>query len=212
MFEINFLSSLEEGYGQYLEVGSRSNKKIIPIHKCIAEHINPLLDIRSLGIGDSKEYCFQGSFMKKNMDVSVLKNDIFDTGISFKFVTGNYAQNSNNYFENMIGECVNVKRCNVKFGHIMVVMNKTPYRNKDNEITKIEYIKEHQLNKYRRLMNSTNSFDIPDALAIVIIDISDDFHVSYTDINSLPFSNGMKESLTNELSLRNFKEVFMDLI
>src|SRR3989344_5705191 len=101
----SFLNAITKTFSAYNKFGARSNKKLLPIHKWLAETIASRLDksysVRGLGTGG--EETLNGKYYPKILDVSVLKNDKIITTISFKFVTSNYKQNANNYFENLLG-------------------------------------------------------------------------------------------------------------
>ena len=150
----NFLQALTKTFKAYNEFGARSNKKLTPIHSWISKTINDLLngefDVNSLGNGG--ERTLDGKYYPKNLDITVSKKEKILSTVSFKFVTSNYKQNGNNYFENLLGETANIRRVNVGFAHLLVLRAYTPYydKNKGNlrgEQTKIEVLnsKIHQI-------------------------------------------------------------------
>ena len=57
------------------------------------------------------------SIIQKNLDIAVFENKKIIATVSFKFVTSNYKQNANNYFENLMGETANIRRQNIGFAH-----------------------------------------------------------------------------------------------
>lgn len=88
------------------------------MHSCIAEDLFNKLKkenfrVCSLGFQAGQEKFMKGRYLDKKVDISI-KNTQSDRdicGIGVKFVMSNYSQNSNNYFENMLGETANI-RCN----------------------------------------------------------------------------------------------------
>lgn len=143
----SFLAYNEEG-------GARSNKKLIPIHKFLANKISDKIGknfiVKSLGVGDGKEAKFDGKYYPKRLDVSILRNEKMIATISFKFITSNYKQNANNYFEQLMGETANIRRNGVGFAHFVVFRGGTPYflKNKGNlrgKEAKREIVKERDL-------------------------------------------------------------------
>ena len=102
--EQQFLQALQDSFEQYQQFGARSNKKLIPIHSWLAKIIINNLDdtfkIHSLGYG--KEIKLLGKYYQKTLDIAITKEEKTICTISFKFVTSNYKQNSNNYFENLL--------------------------------------------------------------------------------------------------------------
>ncbi len=147
MIKEKFIKSLEEGYKNYLLVHARSSSKIIPMHKCLSEILKEKLGkdfvIKSMGIGDNKEYKFKGKYYTKDLDITILKDNKPISALGFKFVTSNYKQNSNNYFENMLGETANVKRNDLLYGQILILKEQMPHFSTDKkQFTKVEKINE----------------------------------------------------------------------
>ncbi len=182
--EDKFIKSLEDGYKSYLGVHARSNTKITPMHKCISEILLEKLgqgySVKSLGIDAGKEYKFEGRYYDKDLDISVFKNSKPVSAISFKFITSNYKQNSNNYFENMLGETVNVRRGNLLYAQMLVVKHKMPYFSTDKKIyEKIEKINDTNLDKYIKLEedNVSGCWHKPDMLFLKFIETGDEARV-----------------------------------
>jgi hypothetical protein len=176
-----FRQSLEEGYKKYLSVHPRSNEKIIPMHRCISEIILSKLGgdftIKSMGIDDNKEYKFDGKYYSKDIDITVLYKNKPISGLGFKFITSNYKQNSNNYFENMLGETANLKRTDFLYGQVLVFKHKMPYYSNDKKtFTKIEHINETNIAKYVKLYNDNASslYHKPDIMFITFIETGDE--------------------------------------
>jgi len=181
MIKEKFIKSLEEGYKNYLLVHARSSSKIIPMHKCLSEILKEKLGkdfvIKSMGVGDNKEYKFKGKYYTKDLDITILKDNKPISAIGFKFVTSNYKQNSNNYFENMLGETANVKRNDLLYGQILILKEQMPYFSTDKrEFTKVEKINELNLKKYFRLGtdNAENLYHKPDIMFISFVETGDE--------------------------------------
>jgi len=110
-----FRESLENGYKNYLFIHPRSCAKIVPMHRSISEIILEKLggvkndfSIKSMGIGDGKEFNLEGKYYSKDIDITILFKNKPTSGIGFKFITSNYKQNSNYYFENFIEAFINL--------------------------------------------------------------------------------------------------------
>ncbi len=179
--EKKFVESLKQGYIKYLTVHPRSTEKIMPMHKCIAEIIKERLGdeyhIKSKGIGDGKEFKFEGKYYEKELDITILKNKDPVSAIAFKFVTSNYKQNSNNYFENMLGETANIRRNDLLYGQILILKEKMPYFSTDKKrYTKIEKINEKNLKKYLKLGKDSVEYlyHKPDLMFIAFIRTGDE--------------------------------------
>ena len=214
----NFLQALTKTFKAYNEFGARSNKKLTPIHSWISKTINDLLngefDVNSLGNGG--ERTLDGKYYPKNLDITVSKKEKILSTVSFKFVTSNYKQNGNNYFENLLGETANIRRVNVGFAHLLVLRAYTPYydKNKGNlrgEQTKIEVLNEHDLAKYIKLFIDQDFPHKPDVLGIVVIDVDNSDNCIFADLNKLGLSEETQKILLGELSLEKFIDRFVAL-
>jgi len=118
-------------------------------------------------------------------------------GMAIKFVMSNYMQNSNNYFENMLGETANI-RCNkIPYFQVFVIPDKIPYFDDSGYIKKWESINEHNLKKY--IAMSDDNIDVylhtPNKTLVFVINISGDDPPEYSDrhgykryYETMPFS------------------------
>jgi hypothetical protein len=201
--------------------GSRSTKKLLPIHSFFAEHIAKKIgegySIASLGFGDGKECCVEGKYYPKNSDITICKSGKPIVVISLKFVTSNYKQNANNYFENLMGETANIRRVNIAFGHFLILRGHTPYysKNKGNlrgKEMKMEILSEKHLQKYIRLFYDMDFPHKPDLLGMCLIDFDDEGRVFFVNFDELSFSEETKWVLLEKLSLETFLEKCIHLI
>ncbi|HAI74558.1 MAG TPA: hypothetical protein DCS28_00795 [Candidatus Moranbacteria bacterium] len=218
----NFLLAINKSFAAYNKKGgARSSKKLVPIHKFLAETVlsklNKGFSIKSLGVGDSKEAVFIGKYYPKKLDITVLKNNKIVATISFKFITSNYKQNANNYFEQLMGEAANIRRRNIGFAHFVVFRGETPYfsKNKNNlrgKEIKTEIIKEKDLQKYIKLFKDLDFPHKPDLLGICLLDFDKNKKSKVINSKNFDFSNETKEFLKNEFSLDKFLEKFIHLV
>ncbi len=177
-----FLYALKDTFDAYNEYGARSNKKLISIHSWFARKIIANLGgsyfCRSLGLNG--EYKIEGKYYTKAEDITIFNK--FEpnsskpiVALSFKFVTSNYAQNSNNYFENLLGETANIRRVNVGFAHFLVLRGHTPYYDKAaggerGNLKKTEILSEEHIEKYIKLFKDADYPHKPDVLGMAIVD------------------------------------------
>ena len=152
MEENNFLIALTNSFKAFLETGSRSNEKLKILHSSISKDLINLLGPdyveKSLNVGDGKEGSIQGRYINKNVDIVVLQNSNVVAGIGIKFVMQNYSQNSNNYFENMLGETANIRSENIPYFQIFIIPEKMPYYKSSGEWDKWEEFSLHNSKKY----------------------------------------------------------------
>ncbi|MDR0955759.1 MAG: hypothetical protein LBM73_01375 [Candidatus Nomurabacteria bacterium] len=153
-----FLDCLADAFQTYLKTGARSNKKLVILHSFIARALLAKLsefgggyNIKSLGVGDGKEADIFGRYLNKKVDLTIYKNDRVVAGVAVKFVMSNYSQNSNNYFENMLGETANIRAARIPYYHILILTNGAPYFERDGKISKTEKITAGNLHKYQVL-------------------------------------------------------------
>jgi len=193
--------SLCQSYFNYLrdylegKKGSRSANKLLPLHGFIAKSIKKSLENNFKTTFDvfylnGKEVEIDGEFSSKRVDIFIsmkgnykivketekkvqfdVKSPNFSFIFSVKFITSNYKQNSNNYFENLIGECINLKLKGFKFGHLLFFKYPIPYFDKEGEITHFEEIEEKDILKYYKLFQNRNKEFSPNFLFLGIYEI-----------------------------------------
>lgn len=186
MSNYQFLQIIKKSFIEFLRTHPRSNKKLIILHGAIANDIKDRLGkeygIKSLGTGDSKEGWLDGRYMEKTIDILISKNENDIAGIGVKFVMNNYSQNSNNYFENMLGETANIRTNNKEYFQILILPEEMPYYNKNGKITKWEKITNHNIDKYIALSrdNIDRYFHTPIKTLLFIIKFPECDHVAIT--------------------------------
>lgn len=157
-----FLKLLAKSFYRYIQTDPRSNAKLKILHGEIAKDINKKLgsnfSIKSLGFENGKEGKLIGRYVDKNVDLLISNKKENFAGIGVKFVMSNYSQNSNNYFENMLGETANIRCNDKKYFQILIIPEKIPYFKKGGEISKWEEITQHNIDKYVKL--SKDNHDI----------------------------------------------------
>ena len=150
-----FFNVVGNSFKKFLETGSRSNEKLKILHGAIAKDLKIRLGdgyfVQSLGIGDGKEMKIDGRYIDKAVDITILKNSKPIAGIGVKFVMQNYSQNSNNYFENMLGETANIRCANIPYFQIFIIPDKLPYYKNDGTFQKWEEFSAHNSAKYLTL-------------------------------------------------------------
>lgn len=220
-YKRSFLKALSETFKTYNEYGARSNKKLLPIHQWIAKTIQKELGnkFQVTALGHGGEYKLEGKYYPKILDITVTCNTKPISTISFKFVTSNYKQNANNYFENLLGETANIRRVHVGFAHLLVLRAHTPYYNKNKgnlrgELQKIEVLSYHDLSKYVKLFLDQDFPHRPDVLGIVVVDFDDRGNCYFADlvkISEQSIGIDVIKYLNEDLSLHKFIEKFIAL-
>lgn len=175
-----FLAILKKSFIKYLETGARSNKKLGILHGAISADLQERLNdnnysVYSLGYGLEKEHKINGRYVDKAVDITVEENSEPVAGIAVKYVMSNYSQNSNNYFENMLGETANIRCAKIPYFQIFIIPDKIPYFDKDGNISKWETINKHNLNKYIKLSNDDidTYLHTPNKTLVFIVHIQD---------------------------------------
>jgi len=206
-----FLKAISETFRAYNKYGARSNKKLIPIHSWLANIIGKKLGknytIRSLGSGG--EIKVEGRYYPKKLDVAVLKDKVVIVTVSFKFITSNYKQNVNNYFEQLLGETANIRRINIGFAHFLVLRGHTPYFDKNKgslrgKTQRIEILNENDLAKYVKLFQDIDFPHKPDVLGITTIDFDEKENAFFLDLEKFNLSLPIKEVLLKKISVEGF--------
>lgn len=172
----DFMTALNSSFSTYLQTGPRSNEKLKILHGFIAERIQNKLGssytVFSYGVGNNKESNISGRYINKNVDIGIFKGRRPLAGIAIKFVMSNYSQNSNNYFENMLGETANIRCEGVLYFQIIILIQNAPYFDKRGCVKKLEKITSHNLAKYAVLSNDNSKVFIhsPDKTLLYIIE------------------------------------------
>ena len=215
-FEKKFLKATGDSLALYQEHGARSNRKLFPVHGCIAKFILGELgngyEVRSFGINDNREATIRGQYYDKQVDIAIFKDGKALAIVSFKFVISNYKQNSINYFEHMVGETANLRRKNIGFAHILVLRGSMPYLSRSGCEKKTEIITEHNLKKYIRLFRDMDYPHRPDLLAIALVAEDKKGAVRFCESDAnLNLTPKTIKLLQGELSLANFARKFPHL-
>ncbi|WP_027121488.1 hypothetical protein [Mycoplasma leonicaptivi] len=180
----DFLLTLKESYIRYKKYGSRSNEKLKILHGKIAKDISKFLNnkiykIYSLGLFNGKEKVVKGSYNPKKIDIAITKNNQIKCCIGVKFIMSNYSQNSNNYFENMLDETVNIRESKIPYFQIIILPDNVPYYDKNGKILKRENISQNHIQKYINLShkNINNLLHIPNKTLIMLISFDDESNI-----------------------------------
>ena len=148
-----FLRALEMSFARFIDSGtSRSTAKLGPLHGAIAhdmhERFGANYAIFSQGYALGKEGTIAGRYMDKKVDITIAHNGTPVCGIAVKFVMQNYSQNSNNYFESMLGETANIRASKCPYFQLFAIPDRLPYYDKQGKIARWETITSHNLHKY----------------------------------------------------------------
>ncbi|MBQ0115479.1 MAG: hypothetical protein KBT10_06385, partial [Bacteroidales bacterium] len=154
-----FLHKIQTSFKEFIKCGgtSRSTAKLKPLHGAIAKDIADMLGdtyrVWSQGYHCDKERKIDGRYIDKMVDITIEDKNTERpvAGIAVKFVMQNYSQNSNNYFENMLGETANIRTASCPYFQIFIILDKLPYYQSSGNITKWEEFTDHNMHKYCEL-------------------------------------------------------------
>lgn len=154
----------------------------------------------------SKEATIDGKYYPKDIDITVMKGEtpVFCLGV--KFITSNYKQNANNYFENMMGETANIQANQIPYAQIIIMRYQTPYYKKNDAVmpSKIEVINEKDITKYLKLMYDVPQAHRPNELCIFLVNIDEKKgNVTKTNLEK-EFGKPFAKLITEKLSPENF--------
>jgi len=187
----SFYNAVKESYLKYLQFGDRSEEKLKPLHSWIGNTIKMFIpnqyDVYFL---NGKEVQTEGQYYTKIIDVAIVKKGVkvskrrvgaknvfyipkIEMAISIKFITSNFKQNANNYFENLLGECANLRAKGINFGHFVVFRDKIPYFDRKGKIKHWEILDDSDIKKYIKLFQEKEKFfHVPNFIGMEIIDIN----------------------------------------
>lgn len=176
----DFLEIIKDSFQTYLRVGtSRSTAKLKTLHGHIANDLAAKFGndftIHSQGFGNDQESCIKGRYYPKNVDITIEKEGKVVAGYAVKFVMRNYSQNSNNYFENMLGETANIRSNAIPYFQIFIIFDKVPYYENGGRFKRYDIITPHNMEKYLALSKDDPSvfFHAPDKTLIVLIKLKE---------------------------------------
>lgn len=223
-----FLEVIKKSFATYLSVGtSRSTAKLKTLHGHIAMDLRNLLGkdfaIKSQGFENDKEGSIEGRYYPKNVDITILKNGKAVAGYAIKFVMRNYSQNSNNYFENMLGETANIRANSIPYFQIFIIFEKVPYYSNGGEFKRYDVITEHNLDKYLALSKDDPSifFHTPDKTLVILIKLkekasnyyfksADDYAEYYrsviNDSDLMCYSDKIRENFDNSVIYNDYED------
>ena len=221
MNNAQFLDVLKRTFLKYLETDPRSNAKLKILHGEISRDLDARLlssndtsgrySVASLNEFGGKENKISGRYDKKVVDIAILKNDKPIAGIAVKFVMSNYSQNSNNYFENMLGETANIRCDDIPYFQIFIVPDMMPYFDASGNIKNWETISRHNLAKYAVLSNDNvdRYMHTPNKTLLFIVSIPIGDNPQYNDINGyrrfyLDAANNFKLTCSERFSKADF--------
>lgn len=129
----------------------------------------------SQGYGSDREGDLCGRYIDKKVDITIYKSGKPVAGIAVKFVMQNYAQNSNNYFENMLGETANIRSNGIPYFQLFIILDKLPYYDNSKTIKRWETFTEHNVTKYTALsQDDIDRFQhTPNKTLIYVVNIPD---------------------------------------
>ena len=184
----DFIRAIEQSFVEFIKSGtSRSTRKLAPLHGAIAHDMSERLGldytIWSQGFGNNKEGKIAGRYIDKKVDISIFHKKVPVCGIAVKFVMQNYSQNSNNYFENMLGETANIRASRCPYFQIFIIPDKLPYYEKDGTFKHWETFTDNNIHKYSILDrdNPDLSFHSPNKTLIYVLRLPDTGRISSKD-------------------------------
>ena len=201
------LKAIQDSYNNYLLHGARSTKKMLPLSELIGKYLVTIFgeDYQINYLGNKiNEKKVAGKYYDKNIDITVSKNNKAMFCIGLKFITSNFKQNANNYFETMLGETANVQASDQHpYAHLIILRTKTPYLKKDKTVDKIEIINNKDIEKYLNLVLDIRQTHIPFSIGIIFIDIDEKTNVCNL-VNPNEIKNLNVDLFNKKLSLHNF--------
>lgn len=212
-----FLEKIQTSFKEFIKCKtSRSTAKLKPLHGAIAQDIAKRLGdeykIWSQGYAEGKEKKINGRYIDKNVDITIVNKQTERpvAGIAIKFVMQNYSQNSNNYFENMLGETANIRTTNCPYFQIFIILDKLPYYQNNGTIKKWEKITEHNMQKYSVLAkdNIEQFMHTPNKTLIYVVHVSPDIsEETKTKEEYMNYYNKHKNKLCIKESENEYKEL-----
>ena len=208
--ESRFVIAASESYQKMLEYGPRSNEKTKVFHGWVQDELRCQLGNDYTYVGqtpaNSSEATVSGNYYDKKVDILVSKDGLDLGVISIKFVISNYWQNSVNYFEQQVGETANLRSKNIVYGNLFCVTNPIPYKRRSGGVSRLERLRDHDIQRYAKLIEDREYAHAPDEMAIGIVelDTEEDAIIGMADISDMDLSESSVTALRYDLSVSGF--------
>ena len=162
---------MKPSFDAYFTAGCRSNKKVTVIHNYFRDLIKLHLPPHMTA---STEICVPSCNISGNKRCDIVIQDTNgDTKVVFpvKFISANYKQNQNNYWEQLTGEITHLyeKNNDIKIVPINITTTQIPYKKNGGEIKTFEQLTyESSFEIYEKLKKFTFGKAIPIVLSYLI--------------------------------------------
>lgn len=230
------LAAISASFQKYKTFGARSPQKLVPLHTFVADSLAEIfgstyeiafysnertktveyvtakrkeLKTKQVFLREAK---IKGKYYSKNVDITVFdadKKHILCIGI--KFVTSNYKQNGNNYFENMLGESVNIQKERVPYFQFIVLRTPIPYYDENKVLKRWDNVSLADLEKYFELAADANAVHRPYSTAIILVSIDNDTAETTEIVLSSLLSEDKIDAYNKKLSIVHFMEEIKNL-
>lgn len=159
---------------------------------------------------EDKEETVTGQYYDKKVDILIKSGDEPIGIVSIKFIISNYCKNSNNYFEQGMGETANLRRRNIVYGHLFFLTNPIPKKIVAGRIEETEKLRDSDIRKYHKLRIDHEHLHVPHefAFGVVDLDIESNQITGLTDLSSLTEDQDLQTALKTVLSLDHFFGAF----
>ena len=219
----SFYGALEDTYAAFQVHGARSSKKLVSLHGWFHDAIEaryPDFVVMSMRQG-SKEAKVPGSYYPKNVDVAVFQSETKVEErrpllvLSIKFAINNYRQNSNNYFEGLLGETSNLQSNGVPVTYFSIIRDEYRWRRKDGSTKGFEYVNDHDLAKYIQLFDADPTIlHRPQAFGLEVVSLDEvSGQIGPSDFSKIPkVREATRDRLREDLSIEPFMQSLFEIV
>ena len=193
--------------------GPRKSGRLQAFHGWVQDELRTRLgygyEIQGLSdVPGSKEVVVDGLYYKKKVDISVSYMGHILGVVSCKFIQSNYGQNSNNYFEQQMGEISNLRSNDLVYGSIFCLPEPIPYKNRAGDITRVEHIRNDDIRRYYELERDHNHTHTPNIQAVVVFKTNSRGVVRICKKEDLSFLDNEAYERLMRMDLERFFRVF----
>lgn len=173
--ETRTLEALQKSYSITKELGSRSPKRLLPLHGWLKFELERLLtdsrwEITAKTSKNRSELKVGGRYYGKNVDVGIRFGEEIIGVVSMKYIISSYGKNAINYFEQQLGETANLRKQNIVYGNVFIVTNPIPVLESGGVLKKWENLREQDLRRYVHLRSDSEPH-APNELAVIVTEI-----------------------------------------
>ncbi len=202
------------------KTSTRGNYRQELIHGMVANDLSKKIDLNkyeiiSKGYMKNQEFKINGSLFEKDTDITIIRksDNVPVSAIPIKFIFSSYKKNWKNYFEQMVGETLNLKLSGIKVYNLIFLNENIPkFSSERKKIEGLENPTDSTSieDSYKKYLSANNG-ELTDGLIYMTFNFNDrnvvEKYIELTkksDLDWNSFSEDLKEAATKSEILKKY--------